>query len=173
MLVEQGAKPEEIVKIINTSSKNEIINNFSDDSDEEIDNKEDNLIKKIKIQIQNHSNNNIIKSENSDTESDDDMKIISDEIEKENFTGRNSVFDLEKLKKFIEKNNTNLKPTKNEINYNLNNVKKETLSPTKLKMHHTSTSTSTSNNINSSGTKDFLNKKRTNDKNELNMSDNN
>jgi hypothetical protein len=162
LLVKQNIKPEEIVKIIHSSHSSidkKINYDFSDESDEELDNKETSLINKL----ENNIHSKLIKSENSDTESDSGMKMISYQIEKENEIGNNTLNTLEKVKKFIDKNNQILNKTKKELNnLNSNNIKVESSSPTKLNIP------TMSNNINLSSSnnkdKDYLNKKRRTDR---------
>jgi hypothetical protein len=150
LLIEKGIKPDDIVKNIN---QNDIqINDFSSDSEDE----EEFTFKEPHSSILKSSNNKSI--EDSDTDSDKDLNVISKLLEEENVTSE-SIDTIQKLKQFMEKNNKIL----------LNQDKNQTLiTPTKRtdKFHNDSNKIqnfSPGNSYNQGQA--FLNKKRKNENN--------
>lgn len=105
-MIEKGLKPEEIVKCINNTDENITKqDDFSDDSEEEIEVK-----KKSKV-----------KQDGNDTESDIEIERIKEKAEEDNIISIDSLESIEKLKKYIEKNQNNLLKRGKEAGHKINN----------------------------------------------------
>jgi hypothetical protein len=157
MLIEKGIKPNEIVKILNSS--NPTYSNkqydFSEDSDEEVEEKENKIIKEMQgKKAESQAKSLKINNNDSDTESDSEMELIKDVLEDERIISEDSLETLNRVKKFINKN---------RVQYQHSNMKGENIlenSTDRDQICSKNKGVSINKSNGNSLSKEFINKKR-------------